>query len=195
MTEYSLSPAFVRLDYVSVWGPHVHLIPTKEWLPTSLTGAMGSYVNWLGTPIDAEEMIDNLVAVFAALHKDDTNYTLATIYTKADDDAPSIPVATKALAVAGSSALTTHAKAIQATMNMRTTGVQPVKLVFLDVPHSAGDFIKETPFTFSVYEEAIFTEFMSTSNAWAGRDNTVPAAAISVTWNINQSLRKRYGMA
>lgn len=195
MTEYSLDPAFIRLDYVSVWGPHVHLIPTKEWLPTSLTGAMGSYVNWLGTPIDGEEMIDNLVAVFAGLHKDNTNYTLATVYTKDGVDAPAIPVATKALAVAGTSILTTHAKAIQATMNMRTAGVQPVKLVFLDVPHSAGDFDKETPFTFSVIEEAIFSEFMSSSNAWAGRDNTIPAAAISVTWNINQSLRKRYGMA
>jgi len=195
MTEYSLDPAFVRLDYVSVWGPHVHLIPTKEWLPTSISGTMGSYVDWTSTPVDAEAMIDDLVAAFAPIHKDNTNYTLATIYTKDGVDAPAIPVATKALSVAGSSALTTHAKAIQATFNMRTLGVQPFKLVFLDVPHSGGDFDKETPFTFSAAEIAIFAEVMNPARAWAGRDNTQGAAAISVTWNINQSLRKRYGMA
>lgn len=195
MTEYSLDPAFVRIDYTSVFGAHVHIIPTKAWIPTSLTGTMGSYLDWTGTPTDAEDMIDALVAQFAAIHKDDTTYTLATIYTKAGVDAPSLPVATKALAVAGTSALTTHAKAIQAIFNLRTAGIQPMKLVFLDVPHAATDFLKETPFTFSAAQNAIFSEIESNANAWSGRDNTQAITAVSVTWDINKSLRKRYGMA
>lgn len=195
MTEYGLEPAFLRLDYTSVFGPHAHLIPLKEWISTSLTGTMGSFIAWDASTVDAEAMIDALVAVFAPVHKDDTTYTQATIFTKADEASPSLPVASKSLSVAGSSILTTHAKAIQAVLNMRSLGIQPVKLVFLDVPHPATDFLKEAPGDFDANWLAIVAEFTDAGNAWSARDNTRPNSAVSITWDINKSLRKRYGMA
>jgi hypothetical protein len=195
MTQFGLEPAYVKLDYISVWGAHSHLIPLKEWILTNLSGTMGSFINWAGAPVDAEVMIDDLVDLLAPLHKADTTYTLATIYKKLLAEDPALPVASKALTVVGTSALTTHAKAIQATLNMRSLGVQPVKLVFLDVPHSGGDFDKVPASGFDADINAIVSEFTNINNAWSARDNTRPNTGISVTWNLNQELRKNYGMA
>jgi len=195
MTPNGIEPAYLVLDYTSVFGAHSHVIPLREWIPTSLTGTMGSFLDWTGAPVDAEFMIDTLVDTFAPLHKDDTSYNLATIYKKLLVTDPSLPVASKALAVAGTSVLTTHAKAIQATINMRSVGVLPVKLVFLDVPHSAADFLKVPASGFDSIITDIVTEFSHVNRAWAARDNTRPASGISVTWNLNQKLRKSYGMA
>jgi len=195
MTEFGLEPAFVKIDYATVFGAHTHLICTKEWLPTSITGTMGSYVNWNSVPVDAEAMIDALVAEMAPFHKDDTTITQATIFTKADEDSPSLPRAAKALTVAGTSALTTHAKAIQKTMNFRTTGIQAAKLVFLDVPHGSTDFLKEYPATWGADDITMFDVFSDGDWAWSGRDNTQIASEVSITWNLNQQLRKQYKMA
>jgi len=156
---------------------------------------MGSYLAWNDTPVDAEDMIDDLAALMAPFHKDDTSINQATIYTKADEDSPSLPVASKSMAVAGTSSLNTHAKAIQKIMNMRSVGIQPVKLVFLDVPHSALDFNKEYPADWTAADNALFNNFSAISNAWAARDNTRPSGKVSITWDINKSLRKRYKMA
>lgn len=195
MTEYDLYPSFLKVDYTTAFGVHVHVIPTRAWNPVSVSGALGSYENWDGTPRDAEDMIGDLVAKMAPIHKDDTLISLVTIFNKSSTTAPAIPVASKALAVAGTSALTTHAKAITAQFNFRTVNFHPVKLVFLDVPHPATDFLKENLATTSVANAALALEFMSSANAWSGRDNTAPNTLISVTWNINQELRKQYKMA
>lgn len=195
MTRFGLSPAFIKIDYATVFGAHSHLLLTRDWIPTGLTGDMGSYLNWNGVPCDAEAMIDALAADMAPFHKDDTTITQATIFTKADEDSPSLPRAAKALSVDGTSGLTTHAKAIQKTMNFRSTGIQPVKLVFLDVPHAATDFLKEYPSAWGADDLAILATFAADEWAWAGRDNTQVASAVSITWNLNQQLRKQYKMA
>lgn len=194
MTEYGLEPAFIKLDYASVFGAHAHLLCTKDWIPTSVSGTMGSYLDWNGTPRDAEAMIDDLVALLAALQKPESSYNLATIYTKAGAGAPALPVASKTLAVVGTSGLTTHAKALQMTMNMRTTGIQPSKIVFLDVPHPATDFNKIPPISWGSPESAIFAELALDGNAWAGRDNTQIKDRVSITWTLNEALRKQYKM-
>lgn len=195
MTEYGLEPAFIKLDYATVFGAHTHLILTRAWNSVSVSGDLGSYTNWLGIDIDAEAMIDALVATMAPFHKDDTTITQATIFTKADEASPSLPVAAKALTTVGTSGLTTHAKAVQKTMNFRSTGIQPAKLVFLDVPHTGGDFLKEYPASWGADDLALLAVFGSDDWAWAARDNTQIASAVSITWNLNQQLRKQYKMA
>jgi hypothetical protein len=195
MTEYDLYPSFIQIDYTTVFGAHVHIIPTRAWNNVSLTGSMGSFTDWLGATRDAEDMIDDLVTAMKGIHKDDTTINLATIFNKASVDAPSIPVATKAIGVAGTSTLTTHAKAISAQLNFRTDNFHPMKLVFLDVPHPATDFNKETYASTPSYVKDIADQIRADQNAWAGRDNEQPSVLISVTWNINQALRKQYHMA
>jgi hypothetical protein len=194
MTEFDIGPSFLFLNYTTIFGQHSHIVPTRAWNPVPLTGTMGSYTNWAGATRDGEDMIDDLVAKMAPLHKNDTTYTLATIYNKPTIDGPSIPVASKALAVVGTSGLTTHAKAIQAIFSFRTDAFHPAKLTFLDVPHPATDFLKENSTTVSAEGLSLAQEFMLDQNAWSGRDGQQPSVLVSVTWNLNQALRKQYGM-
>jgi len=41
----------------------------------------------------------------------------------------------------------------------------------------------------------MFDVFSDGDWAWSGRDNTQIASEVSITWNLNQQLRKQYKMA
>lgn len=194
MTEYGLEPAYGKLSYHSPYGSHSALIPTLAWLPSNITGQLGSYVAWDSVPRDGEDMWDTLIALLAPFHDPTTTYDLLQIFTKADENAPAIERVAKSLAVAGTSAAGGVRQAVQATFNFKTTGAQPLKLVFLDAPHGSGQFVKQTFATFNADALALFGELTSTASAWAGRDNTRPQSFLSVTYDLNDKLRKRYGM-
>jgi hypothetical protein len=194
MPEYDVGPTFLQLNYTSAYSAHSHTIPCREWNPVAITGDMGSFTNWNGAPRDAEAMIDDLIDDLKVLHVPGSTYTLATIFTKPTPTAPSIPVASKALAVVGTNALTTHDKAVQSTISMRTLLFHPVKLVFLDVPHDGTNFDKQNISTAGASYVAVYNEFRADDNAFCGRDGSQPGSLISITWNINQALRKQYDM-
>src|SRR5207253_750868 len=143
------------------------LIPTKEWLPTSISGAMGSYVNWAGVPIDAEDMLDNLVAELAAQWGSGSHFNLATIYTMADDTAPALPVKSKSLSIAGTNSVGGPDKATQYTLNMRTAGIGHAKITMLDVPVGTSNFDKQRPAAFTAIINAIYASISSSAWAWS----------------------------
>lgn len=195
MTEYGLQPSYIRLDYSTPFGQHSQTLPTKQWLPTSITGAMGSYVNWQDDPIDAEAMIDAFIVKAKKFLGTDYSYDLATIFNYGDGIAKFLPVAIKALAVAGTGSNTAPRKAVSQTFNLRSVGGQAAKLIFLDSAHGANDFDKQTYLDFNADAIALVGEYFDTANAWSARDNTRPDAAISVTYDLNDALRKQYRMA
>jgi len=192
MAPNSLSPAYVRLDYHSVYGAHVMLIPTKEWLPTSITGGMGSYVAWDTTTIDAEAMIDALIAKLADLHLATSSFDLATIYTQATSTSPAFPQAAKTLAVVGTAGAVGAAMAIQSTLNMRGVGGKPVKYTFLDASALNVQMTKISPFGFPPAVSALVTEVSLLSNAWSSRNDDRPNVALSWTMTESNALRRRY---
>jgi hypothetical protein len=194
MTEYGLRPSYTKLDYHTPFGQHSQTIPTLQWLPTSITGAMGSYVGWGGIPIDAEAMIDSFVAVMAAKLHTTGSFDLATIYNWDTGINKFLPVATKALAVAGSGGAGVPGKAVSWTLNMRTTVGNAFKLITLDYPLGANEFNKVTSLGFDGPTIAIINEAASLLNAWSGRDNGRPNAALSVTFDLNEALQKQYRM-
>ena len=192
MAPNSLSPAYVRLDYSSAYGSHVQLIPTRDWVPTSITGTMGSYVAWDTVPIDAEVMIDALVAVLADLHLPTTSFNLASIYTQATPTSPAFPQAAKTLAVVGTAGSVGPAKAIQSTLNMRTSGGHPFKLVWLDASALNLQMDKIAPFAMPPAVLAVVTEVSALSNAWSSRDDNRPNTVLSWTMTESNALRRRY---
>lgn len=194
MTEYGLDPAYVVIDYVSEYAPHKHIIPTLAWSATNITGTMGSYTAHDSTPVDAEDMIDALVALLAPIAHTSTTYTQASVYTKPTPDDPAILERAKAYTTAGSSAASGVRKAVQATFNMKTVGAQPFKVVFLDYPHGTGQFDKQYPSSFSADAIALADALANPSNAWAGRDKTRVATFLTVTNTLNEALRKQYRM-
>jgi hypothetical protein len=194
MVEYGLQPSYVKIDYSTIFGNHSHTIPTLQWLPTSITGAMGSYVAWDSVPRDAEDMIDSLVTVLKPMIGSDSSYDLATVFNFDSTADIFLPVAFKTLAVAGTGATTAPRKACQQTINIRTTGGHQMKIVHLDHSIGATEFDKISALSFSGAALALVGEITSTAAAWSGRDNTRPLAPVSATFDLNDALRSQYRM-
>lgn len=192
MAPHSLSPAWVRLDYHSIYGSHVQLITTVAWIPTSVTGTMGSYLAWSGSPVDAEVMIDAMVDKLADLHVVSTSFDLATIYTQATPTSPSFIQRQKSLAVPGTAGAVGPAMAIQSTLNMRTTLAGPFKLDLLDASALNLQMTKIRSLGFPPAVNALVAEATAFSNGWAGRDDSRPNIALSWTMTENNALRRRY---
>lgn len=194
MTEYGLQPSYAKIEYSTPFGNHSHTIPTKQWLPTSMTGAMGSYLNWSSIAIDAEAMVDALVDTLKAEIGTDSSYDLATLYNFDSTAGIFLPVAFKSLSVAGTGATGAPRKACQQTINIRTSGGHPMKITHLDHSIGATEFEKIPSFSFAPAAAAIVAVIVDPAWAWAGRDNTQPLAAISATFDLNDALRKQYHM-
>lgn len=192
MAVHSLVPAWVRLDYHSLYGSHVALMGTRDWIPTSITGGMGSYSPWTGSPIDAEAMIDAMIDVLKDLHLATTAFDLATIYTQASVGAPIFPRATKVLAVVGAHGAIGPAQAIQSNLNARSALGAPCKLTLLDASALNMQMFIIKPVAFTAEVNALVTEWTAPGNAWSARDDSKPSTALSWTMTENNELRKRY---
>jgi hypothetical protein len=140
-------------------------------------------------------MIDALVTVMLPLIATSTTINQATIFTKSGEGAPAVPVAAKSLSGVGTSTLDGPTKAVQATFNMRSSGIHPAKMVFLDIPHTTLDFDKEFPADWTTIQNNFYDVFADDAWAWSARDNTQVVSKVSITWNLNQQLRKQYKMA
>lgn len=194
MPEYGLQPSYGRLDYHSSYGPHSQTIPTKQWLQTSITGELGSYINWDSDAIDAEEMWDAYVDEAKGLLPTTSGFDLVTIFNWDTVLEKFLPVASKSLSVAGTATPANVNKAVSLTLNLRTLGGQPMKLVYLDYVLADAEFNKIAPAAFSTPMDNVVNIVTQTVQAFSGRDNTRPATAISGTFDLNDALRKQYRM-
>lgn len=194
MTQNSLYPAFMVINYVSAYGSHKMTIPTNAWSIGIGSNGYGGYIGHDGTTSnDAKDMLDELIDGLAPFALATLEFVNSTIYTKATPDAPSIPVTQIPIGVNGSGVATTQAKATQSTWNFRTTLFGIFKLVLLDTPVGAG-FEKTLPGSFGAPDLAVIGTLTDFANAWVGRDGSPPANCHSKTYTLNDKLRKEYGM-
>lgn len=195
MAVNSLSPASVKIDYHSNYGAHVMTIPTKEWLPTNITGTLGSYLAWDGTTsVDAEVMINDLVDLLKVYALPTVVFDSATIYTQATPTADNIPQRSAALTQVGTSSATGFSEAQSATFNFKTLANGDAKLVLLDSPIGSNGFVAVHPAAFGAAEIALNAEFTSLTAAWSGRDDTRPSGLRKITYDLNEKLQKAYRM-
>jgi hypothetical protein len=193
MTVYDLFPGYVLLDYHSTFGAHKAILPTRAWNAASVTGVLGSYENWASNPVDAEAMIDDLVTALLPFHHTSTEFDAATIYTIAAVGDPAIPRAGKALTAVGSSSSALQRKAVTQTWVFRDTGWNISKLVLMDTPIGIN-FDKVTDITGSADALALASEWTSDVNAWSSRANLQPDQFRNIVYDLNDKLRKEYGM-
>jgi len=191
MAPNSLSPASVVIDYHSAYAPHKMTIPTKEWFPTSITGTLGSYLAWNGSPIDAEVMITALIDKLKVFMKTNAAFDNITIYTQATSTSANIPRVGLAVAVAGT-ATTGDEAAVSGTWNLKTTLNGDMKLVLLDTPIPATWFNRILPSGFSSGQQDVAIELGSSSNAWSGRDDSQAVTVRSITYDLNDKLQRMY---
>jgi len=194
MAPNSLSPASIVLDYHTAYAAHKMTIPTLQWLPTNITGNLGSYQAWDLSTIDAEVMVNALVDTLAALVPSTTIFDLATAYTMATPTSDNIPVRSVAIGTPGTLTGGTFPQAVSCTMNFKTLANGDAKIVLLDIPLGAGGFVALHP-PFATAFTDVEGELVSISNAWSGRDDTRIATLRKITFDLNDRLQKQYRMS
>jgi len=192
MAPNSLSPASIEIRYHSLYAPHVATIPTKEWFPTSITGALGSFTSWLGSPVDAEQMVIDLVTKLKVFVPATTEFDMATVFTQATATAPRIPRSSVTLAIAGTGASALPTAAWSSTFNFVTTNFGKAKLVLLDAIQPSSWLAPVLPGSFDAATIALDAEFSDGNNAWSGRDDFPPASCTKITYDVNDKLQKAY---
>lgn len=193
MAPNSLFPAYVLMQYTTAYGVHFMTIPTKTWIDNPSAGGAGEFENWNGDGIDADEMVNDLVDLFAPFFLATTSFDLYTIYTLASAEATPQPRVAKQLTQVGSNVGTYWAKAVETTFMFRTDLFGVRRLVFLDAPAPAS-FDKISTFDTSPAAIAIRDQFADDSQAWSARDNGKPIILTQITYTLNEKLRKEYGM-
>jgi hypothetical protein len=195
MAPNSLSPSSVLIDYHSLYGAHKMTIPTLQWLPTNLTGTLGSYLAWDGvTSVDAEAMVNALVDLLKVFVISSTAFDLATVYNQATATSDNIPARSVALTQVGTSSATGFTQAQSATFNFKTTANGDAKLILLDSPIGSAGFVALHPASFSAAVLALEVGFTDTASAWSGRDDARPNVLRKVTYDLNEKLQRAYKM-
>ena len=184
----SLFPAYVRILYKSPYAPHVQTIPTRAFDQDA--GTFGSFMNWNSVPVDAETMIDALIAAEKEFYGVGTNFYAWEIWSYPDEDSAPLLLSSKNIDVDGTSAAGAENKATQATWSFRTLAGGSFKIVNLDV--EVTDFEKVLSASLSGDETAFIAEVVSADNAWSGRDNARPGAFRQIAYTLNEKLRRNY---
>jgi len=194
MTANSLYPAFVRIDYTSIYGPHSMTIPSVPVI--AAVGGGAPYVFDLrGAAIDVpvstsvEDFVDVIKPFFIA----STIFNSYTLFTMADPEATPVPVQGGALNIAGTGGDTTWEKAVQWTITWRTDSFGIFKLVLLDAV-SNNNFDKITDADSDVGLDPV-NEYVTADVTWiAGRDGGRPDVFLQAAKTLNEKLRRSYRM-
>ena len=192
MAPNSLSPASVVIDYHSAYGVHKMTIPTRDWNPVPLTGALGSYQAWDATTRDGETMVNELVDALAPFVPASTHFDKATTYQQATPTSPNIPRGSVALTQVGTSALTNPSAAVSITFIFKTLANGIAKLMVLDAPFGSTWLSPILPSGFGADILALEAAFRDSGNAWSGRDDTQPDYCTKVTFDVNDKLQRMY---
>jgi len=194
MAIHSLYPSYVVMKYHSTFGQHTMTLPTRRWIPTPVSGANGSYLDWNETPTDGEVMITALATVLQEIASAAVNFDTFLIYDVPNvGDSPQ-PVSGGVIDLPGTVAVPGWFKAVQTTFTFFDTAFNTAKLVLLDGA-SLSDFDKHLAGDFSGGETDVIAQFISEDNAWSSRAGFRPSVIRSVTQTLNDELRKQYGMA
>lgn len=189
MTQYGLFPSFGKLNYHSDFGNHTMTIPFLQWASTPNVNGAGSLPQWDTGTVDVHTMMLAYVDLLADLMPTTITFDDYIVYNYESEDAVPDPVAGKVLGIAGT-LVGNSVRASSVTFNMRTTGFNPFKVVLLDTIPEA-DFIDTLPGDFSAAHLALVGFLTGNDHGIAGRDGNQPYQAISITYNINDRLKRR----
>jgi len=189
MTQYSLFPAFVKTNYHSAFGNHVMTVPLVDWASTPNVNGAGSVPQWDSGLIDLDDMMNTYIGHVADVSPNTVVYDDYIVFTYASAESLPHPVAGGSLAITGT--LTEASiRAASATFNFRTTGFHPFKIVLLDTAPQAN-FEDTLPGSFTADHLALINFLKGNDHGICGRDGLQPAQAISITYNINDKLKRR----
>lgn len=189
-TAYT-TDSYVKIWYTTAYATHSHTIPTRAIETTGL-GDSGNIENWDGSTQAVAAMVITLMDKLIEIVPASTTYSRFTLYKWQPTELYYAPFYEESYGGAGTGAgLTGNAKAVQATVSIRTAGFSLLKLVFLDRPR-ANYFGNTAPVPIDYTE--VVAELTSGANGWSGRDGTKPMFGTNESISLNKRLRRKYGM-
>lgn len=186
----SLHPGFIVIEYHGPYGPHKMTLPTREPIYSGI-GDLPEYQAWDDSTIQADDMVNGLVDMFADFLDNTITFDAFTVWHVPSVGADPIWVYSAPINTTGTATQTGTQKATQRTYTIRTTEGGVAKIVLLDTK-TANSF--EKSITVSTEESAFLAQFMGTNRAWSGRDGGQPIVFHALTITLNESLRKAYHM-
>jgi hypothetical protein len=195
MTVNALSPAFVQIFYHSLWSPHVMTRPTRAWSPPAGGFTNGSFLAWNDSQRDADDMIKDFVNLAKVLFPADVVFDNYAIYIQSGAEAPPVLRAVGDLSIAGTFVGDAQQRAVQAHYAFKDTEGAIAKIVLLDIPLPATFEPVNSLGALTADEEALMDNFLSSTEAWASRNDQQPFLFRRATYKLNDALRNAYRMA
>lgn len=186
MTAYDLSPAFVKLSYVSNGRSHLATLPAQP-SGTPVIGSPGSLLNNADNPLGLITAVTEYVTAVKTLFPATTTFTAFEFYTK-EIGADPVFIYGDDLNIVG-----TNVSAVnpdnQAVLTWRTSLGNVAKSYFMETSVADDARLPLRASTVAPWG-AIFT-YMTGSTGWVrARDNGKLISGIFVTTKTNDALRK-----
>ncbi len=190
----SLYPSFVQFNYHSAFGKHKQTIPTRAWSAPSGGHPSGTFLNWLGSAVDAEDMINALTTEVIDITDANTFWDYAIIYNfPALPPATPNPVAIFQQNVAGTVTHTDAVQAIQNTYNFFDTAFNDFKFVLLDCDATFG-LTPETYGELDADHQSVVGVLIDDNWGWSSRAGFRPSVLRRVISKPNDKLRREYNL-
>lgn len=196
MTVNSLSPAFVRINYQSAFGPHTMTIPSVPvddgLLVDADSGNWAFVLRGAELPVGVDGAINDFVNLIKVNFPTGVTFIDYVVYQQpAPEDAP-YPVWSNTLAIVGTGGAGIWSKATQETWTFRADDFTTYKLVLLD--YSAGSFDKITAISGIPSLEAIRAYIVAPETWIASRGGGRPNTFLQIAQTLNEKLRRAYRM-
>jgi len=189
----TLYPAYVRLDYTTVFGQHSMNIPVNEVTPGATFGD-NTVESWEAGAINLSTMINGLIDLLKPFYTEDDSFDLKTLFTLATP--ASDPVWRNQVSLVASVGTGTDIgwqKAVQTTVSIRSTEGGVFRVQMMD-SGSFDEWNKLTNLSTIPAVEDIVEYVSDPENGFRARDGGRPAAFIEMSKTLNEQLRKSYKM-
>lgn len=190
--ENDLFPGYIDVFYHSSLAPHHATIPTREWNAGIGTSGHGGYLNWDDDPVDAGEMILDLVTAWVKLLPAEVTLDRFVINRISEPGASPQPVAGDVIED-GVGIMGTPGwwQAVQGTFTFYDTEFAPGKFVLLDCG-SSNSFAPRNIGSLTADQTGLVTVLTDPANAFSSRNGARLSTLRSLRFDINDKLHKQY---
>lgn len=194
MTPNSLSPAFVRIEYQTLYAPHTMTIPSVP-LIDAIDPEEPPFFDLRGAAIDvqASDAVEDFVDVLKNMCTLGTSFQSYTIFKQPTPEDVPQPVYSAALTQVGVLDNDPLSKAMQQTFSFRATDFTIYKLVVLDQRPMMGTGRVVGTLGNLAYQAVV--DYIKSDVTWfASRGGGRPATFLQLATTLNEKLRRSYRM-
>lgn len=191
MPTDKLYPAYVKIEYTSLYSPHDMIRPTLAWAGAGI-GDPGTFATHNESTIAGDVMVEAFIDLMMDLYYTTATSVAYTIYNVPEIGADPQPVFGKNYATPGTITVDPDDdyQAWVSTLQARTSNFGLAKVNLIEAARS-GFQGKQTGALTGAYL-AFFNEWSAGTNGWAGRDNGRPAVYLNTNIKPNDTLIRQY---